>query len=296
MSRPNNDKLFRMHLALACSRHEAHLELHIEVHDNVWMVPIAISSLKSKAFLCLLYAGVHFLLDHNIYFTTPPRMSLPFKDWSSVGYKVIGTRDGDTGCGHVFSLGNMIYKFYDSNNMQLKPNVDLIKAIGESDQPYLATLTVDVLKYADTNADYPCGFLLMRYERLKGKHHSKHFSPILYTLQKIHDQKYVHGDIRHADLVFNEDGINSWIINFDMAAKNGKYCDGYAAIHMIEERHPDAIQGSKMKVQHDCHSLAYLMKTVDSKKKFDDIISAIKDTSEDLRNIASHIIELDSSS
>ena len=37
--------------------------------------------------------------------------------------------------------------------------------------------------------------------------------------------------------MFNEDGINSWIIYFDMAAKNGKYCDGYATIHTIKERH-----------------------------------------------------------
>ena len=81
-----------------------------------------------------------------------------------------------------------------------------------------------------------------------------------------------------------------------MAAKNGKYCDGYATIDMIQERHPGAIQGSKIKVQHDCHSLAYLMKTVDSKKKLADIISVIKNTSEDLKSIASCIIELDSSS
>ena len=108
-----------------------------------------------------------------------------------------------------------------------------------------------------------------------------------HTLQKIHVQKYVHGDIRQDNLVFNEDGINSWIIDFDMAAKNGKYCKGYTSIHTIEERHPGAIQGSKMKIQHDCHSLR---KTVDTKKKFDDIISAIKDTSKDLRTIASHIV------
>ena len=44
-----------------------------------------------------------------------------------------------------------------------------------------------------------------------------------------------------------------------------------------------------MKVQHDCHSLAYLMKMVDGKKKFGDIIHAIENTIEDLKSIADHI-------
>ena len=66
---------------------------------------------------------------------------------------------------------------------------------------------------------------------------------ILYTLQNIHDQKYVHGDIRRSNLVFNKNGVDTWIIDFDMAAKNGRYCKGYATIHIIKERHPGAFQG-----------------------------------------------------
>ena len=85
-------------MALACTHHEAHLVLHFEVYDNVWVLPIANSSLKSKGFLCLLYAGVHFCLTIVFaYSTTPPKTSLPFKDWCSVSYKVIGTCDVDTG-------------------------------------------------------------------------------------------------------------------------------------------------------------------------------------------------------
>ena len=44
-----------------------------------------------------------------------------------------------------------------------------------------------------------------------------------------------------------------------------------------------------MKVQHDRHSLAYLMKMLDGKKKFGDIIHAIENTIEDLKSIANHI-------
>ena len=67
-------------MALACTHHEAHLELHFEINDNVWVLPIANSSLKSKAFSCLLYAGVHFCLTIVFtYSTTPPKMSLPSK-------------------------------------------------------------------------------------------------------------------------------------------------------------------------------------------------------------------------
>ena len=44
-----------------------------------------------------------------------------------------------------------------------------------------------------------------------------------------------------------------------------------------------------MKVQHDRHSLTYLMKMVDGKKKFGDIIHVIENTIEDLKSIANHI-------
>ena len=52
----------------------------------------------------------------------------------------------------MFSLGNIIYKFYDSNNKQLKPNIDIINAIGKNNQLYLPALTVNILKNADTSA------------------------------------------------------------------------------------------------------------------------------------------------
>ena len=104
----------------------------------------------------------------------------------------------------------------------------------------------------------------MSYKKLHGTHHTKsveHFFPIMKTLQKIHDQKMVHGDVRMANLVFGGNEDTSWIIDFDMANREGtSYCPGYKSKSAdIPERHEDARESKPMLPSHDRYSLAVLM-------------------------------------
>lgn len=75
-------------------------------------------------------------------------------------------------------------------------------------------------------------------------------------LAKLHDQGYVHGDVRLQNIVFTEN--DSVLIDFDLAKKVGKaYPTGYNESY--EERHTDAIRRGKMLKSHDIHSVLYLM-------------------------------------
>ena len=104
--------------------------------------------------MCLLYAGVHFLLDHS---TPALRKSLPFKDWSNVDYKELGSRGYYVKDGkwsgytkyrnnpRVFCFENKIYKFYDTEKVHLNVNLDLTK---ENNEPYLLDIEVVKQRYA----------------------------------------------------------------------------------------------------------------------------------------------------
>ena len=111
-------RLFRMHLGLPYTRHKAQLELHVEVNKSIWRIPIAMASLSDKAFLCLVYVGVHYLPGHNIYVGSALRKSLPFKNWLNDDYAVKGARDYyaedgvNSGC--VFIHSETVYKFYEN--------------------------------------------------------------------------------------------------------------------------------------------------------------------------------------
>jgi len=294
MGKPINQEDFRMHLGLPYTRFEAQLELHVEVNNGTWTIPIAKSVLKDPKLLTLVYVGVHYLLKSSIYVRPALRKSLPFQDWLNRQYTVHGACDyySDDGVntGHVFCYGDTVYKFFDSKNKHLKPNDELIRAIGENGNPYLEDFTVEKVCYDEK--DYSCRFTLVKYKCLKGNHQPKsveHFVPILLALQKIHDEGYVHGDIRLCNLIFNEDGLNSWIIDFDMASKGGRYSSNYNCSGDIKERYSKDMGTKEMKPEHDRHSLGYLMRDLDKDQRFHKEIKDIMCTKQNLSDIADEI-------
>ncbi len=76
-------------------------------------------------------------------------------------------------------------------------------------------------------------------------------------LHKLHIRRYVHGDIREANLVFDHENCAGYLIDYDLARESGKlYPDGY---FNAEIRHEDAITGLPMCMNHDRHSLAKIV-------------------------------------
>jgi len=161
-------------------------------------------------------------------------------------------------------------------------------------KPYLPGFVVE--KMHCTEDDYPCCISMVKYKYLKGNDKPKsvqHFVDVLFALQKIHDAGFVHGDIRLCNLVFDDNGVHSYIIDFDMASKESDdnvYCEGYSDKEIIKKRHPEAFEKKKMERKHDRHSIAYLMDTVD-RGSFSDVIKKISDTNTSLKEIANEIIQ-----
>ena len=85
------------------------------------------------------------------------------------------------------------------------------------------------------------------------------FRPLLKSLDFLHKESIVHGDIRQSNLLFPRDG-DAKIIDFDLSAQAGsRYVDGYS---YIEERHPEAKERSIMKTIHGRHSMAFILNSI----------------------------------
>ena len=69
---------------------------------------------------------------------------------------------------------------------------------------------------------------------------------------------YPHSDVRLLNIVFSNDGDNAWLIDFDLATKEGtSYPYNYNT--SLHERHPSATPGALRKKEHDCYALSVIM-------------------------------------
>ena len=78
-------------------------------------------------------------------------------------------------------------------------------------------------------------------------------------LHKVHEQGFVHGDVRLSNIIFS--GDTSYLIDYDLARKEDKVEGLYpAGYNRIPQRHPDAKAHLPMRKVHDRFSLAKIMK------------------------------------
>jgi len=78
------------------------------------------------------------------------------------------------------------------------------------------------------------GLLVIAAPYREGRHFAKTpaaFIPIINELEKLHNEGFVHGDIRGFNTVFTDEGNHGWLIDFDFGGKVNKagpvYPDGY---------------------------------------------------------------------
>jgi hypothetical protein len=105
---------------------------------------------------------------------------------------------------------------------------------------------------------------VISYPFLKGKHYATkvgQFVDVANEMKELHDKEVCHGDIRAFNILFRE-GEKSCLIDFDFAGESGRkrYPEGYSNDISDAKRHTKASGGKKLYKEHDCFSLASIMR------------------------------------
>ena len=212
---------------------------------EICQVAVSDTEHMKKLFIAL-RAGIKYLLKCPISYsdsTICPRIDLSF------GNKSILSRCGNY---RAFRSENFVYKLFDTESGE-KPNAELLKSTG-----YFEDVTV-------TQLSSDGRFLCLTYKYIEGKVGSYNASPqkfaaVAKTLKVLHDKGYVHSDVRDANVVFGNEQDAGYLVDFDLADKEGtRYPDSYNSAS-IAERHPTAWRGNPRRYIHDIHALQKLIK------------------------------------
>ena len=151
---------------------------------------------------------------------------------------------------NIYLCVGEVFKLFDSLKAPYaKPNVDIIKRILHED--YLPGIKE---KNLTDDGNYKC--LMYKYlpDRDSDKISLDDFKPIMETLDKLHENHYVHSDVRLPNMVFAENSQSSKLIDFDLMDKVGVvYPDEYNAD--MPERHRNAQPNMPREIIHDRYSL-----------------------------------------
>ena len=235
-------------VALPSTPEVSRLEIHIPVEKAMWNLPIVTAKLWDKALLCAFYYAVHTLLSEGVTASNPINCNHPIHD----GLVLKRFHPNEPYEPRVFLRGALVNKFFDMSLSPLIfcPNYELIKSCGNLSDLALISVTSDER------------IVCLQYSYIPGDHKPtsvKQFIGALQSLQKLHHKGIVHGDVRAANIVFTEN--NSYLIDFDLARKVGSlYPLGYVS---FPSRHRGAVAGGPMKLEHDRHSMAFLIKLID---------------------------------
>ena len=226
----------------------AELQLHVYVHDKVWMLEIARACPYDGALLCTLKAGVEHLIKYNsLVQSTPLTFLTPFKEMEN--YDILGPRKLTFHNKH----NNTVFKFYDRGiRLEENLNLDAMRTLVRDVKPLEGMKLTPV---SDTSRLYE-----LSYKYVEDGDHPltlQSFFGVVSTLCEMHRRNLVHGDIRLPNMVFGAE--KSFLIDFDFVGKNNS--DRYPRHYNSQlcERHKDATPGGKMMLIHDRHSLKYII-------------------------------------
>ena len=250
------------------------LQVHVFVDGNILIIPVIESDIDDRALLCSLYAAIQYICCHPLS-TKPQDHPMPFKKWECVP---LCDNDKREEC-RVFCRSDKrtVYKLFDTVfDCNSYPNFDLLQKLqlGGLDKQNLTT-------------DERC--VMIQYDYIEGDHNPqrlRQFAGVCRKLHKVHTEGYIHGDIREANIIFNDS--ESDLIDFDLAqGVGGIYPLGY---NHFDVRHQDARGGIEMKREHDRHALAKIMESVHDANQHQRIIDMVNGS----RTLDSVAIELDS--
>ena len=168
----------------------------------------------------------------------------------------------------------VVYKLFDMERASYaKPNSNIItQVLGNS---YLSDIYENYLSEDSQRYKY------LKYKYIPNRKEDNRFCledflPIKETLQKLHNENYVHSDVQLQNMVFPETG-SAKLIDFDLTDKeNTPYPHGYNTFH---ERHKDATANRPRQRIHDTYSLIYI------------ILDNVLDLSEDIKVVMEKFLQ-----
>jgi len=250
-------------LSLPCSSRKISLQLHVALDNEVGVITICEAAVSNNEalghLLYALYKGVHIFIENFQLMTKELPIIEPIKGVEFQTVKSYGKSDvlSFQKPYRVFRKNGFVYKFFDTDFKQPNSHNDNYKMIKKLGDDYLPEMNIQ--KLSDDGR-----FKLLQYQYMEEKKKDDikvaDFKPLIISLDRLHKEDIVHGDIRRPNLLFPKDG-DAKIIDFDLAAEEGElYVRGYN--HKgIGERHPDAQQGSVMKKIHDRFAMAVVLQS-----------------------------------
>ena len=269
---------FPVLIGLPTSYHKMELQLHINVEDMIWKLVVASGYPWDGAILCILRAGVHFLMEQDMLMRSEPLQSPePFKEmhlYSICGSteRVFRNKDTDTVVKFFDTLED---DFFNPSIMEdltkqcptILPQVKLSKSTSER----VYRLSYQYIPGIDGRA-------CEQYEL-------RQFLGVVKTLWDMHRYEFVHGDIQLANIVFSEDSTSS-LIDFDFVGKHNinVYFDRFN--RYLDVRHDNARPGSPMKMEHDRVALKNIIsKVCPGSLEKENIVSLLVNPSHSLQEI-----------
>ncbi len=271
-------------LGLSFTSDEAKLFVYVASDGYVYQIEVCEIGFQFSpacdchAFFAVLFGAVHTLLQkqHLFISDTPPTMVPLFGgevcDW------ITNKRD----CRLFRSADKkIVYKMYDSEHRRFSPN--FYDAMTSIHTDYLPGMS---LKNLDTQGRVQC----LKYSYIRGDHDPQqlqHFRDIIRDLGKLHDEGYVHSDIRKQNLLFSSAGQEAWMIDFDRmhTDKEGTNYPGTYNHIGIVERHQDAMARLPRRKEHDRYALSVILEKCNFQGK-DKIVSKLRNQEFELTDIA----------
>lgn len=231
-----------MVVGLAATRYNASLWIYVMVNKRVMAIPIIrLVPIWDVALLGTLCVALRYLAQSPILYKVLP-CPMPLKEISLEPLKP--TPRNRT---YLNRQDGVVMKFFCNGDTVLKGNIDLMQLAGV--EASKKAISIDEHYYAIT------------YPYYNGDHKPTNIRQcyrIIQMLDKLHSNGYVHGDVRLSNLVFDDEGQEGYLIDYDFCGKDGqaRYPINY---YFSDIRHREATEGKIMFQYHDRYSLAEII-------------------------------------
>jgi len=164
---------------------------------------------------------------------------------------------------NVFICGDPVYKgfdYYRNRNPLIIPSYQCSPDIYLDASLHLIEDVTEIINWQDPDRGKEEYLRIISYTFVKGI--VGHFTSLAEGLLKLHIKSLVYGDIRFANVVFNEGGDRATIIDFDYSGVNNrKTYPTRFNLDITDGRRHSSVGGEKvLKLEHDVFSLQWMCK------------------------------------